>query len=102
MRRCISVLFPVLLTLCSHAQKTPFDLKQLKLPAGFHVAVFAQVDGPRMLTFTPGGVLLVSETGEGKVETRKQLPALLWWSLMINSSATWSVSKRENTAGSKS
>jgi len=68
MRRCISVLFPVLLTLCSHAQKTPFDLKQLKLPAGFHVAVFAQVDGPRMLTFTPGGVLLVSETGEGKVE----------------------------------
>jgi len=49
------------------AEKTPFDLKQLKAPDGFHIAVYAEVDGPRMLTFSPGGVLLVSESGEGKV-----------------------------------
>ncbi len=52
----------------SPAEKTAFDLKQLKLPDGFHAAVFADnVDSARMLTFTPGGVLLVSESGEGKV-----------------------------------
>lgn len=51
----------------AHAEKTRFDLSQLKAPAGFHISVFAQVDGPRMLVFTPGGVLLVSESGEGKV-----------------------------------
>ena len=67
MKRHISALLTLLLTLLSHAEKTPFDLKQLKLPEGFHVAVFAQVNGPRMLTFTPGGALLVSESSEGKV-----------------------------------
>ena len=67
MKRYISALLTLLLTLLSHAEKTPFDLKQLKLPEGFHVAVFAQVNGPRMLTFTPGGALLVSESSEGKV-----------------------------------
>ena len=52
----------------AHAEKTPFDLNKLKLPEGFHIAVFASdIDGARMLTFTPGGVLLVSESGEGKV-----------------------------------
>jgi glucose/arabinose dehydrogenase len=68
--------FPTLLAalllsaLCSlsFAEKTPFDLKQLKLPEGFRIDVFAgDLEGPRMLTFTPGGVLLVSESGEGKV-----------------------------------
>ena len=50
------------------AEKTPFNLKQLKLPDGFYAAVFADnIDSARMLTFTPGGVLLVSESGEGKV-----------------------------------
>lgn len=49
------------------AEKTPLDLQQLKLPAGFHIAVFASVPGPRMLAFTPGGVLLASESGEGKI-----------------------------------
>jgi glucose/arabinose dehydrogenase len=60
------VLLPLLGSL-THAEKALFDLKQLKVPEGFHIAVFANVDGPRMLTFTPGGVLLVSESGEGKV-----------------------------------
>ena len=50
------------------AEKTPFDLKQLKAPPGFHISVFAEnIDGARMLVFSPGGVLLVSESGEGKV-----------------------------------
>ena len=52
----------------AHAEKTPFDLSQLKAPDGFHISVFADdIDGARMLIFSPGGVLLVSESGEGKV-----------------------------------
>ena len=71
-RSLLSTSLASLLLACSavfaHAEKTPFDLKQLKLPDGFHIAVFADnIDGARMLTFTPGGVLLVSESGEGKV-----------------------------------
>jgi glucose/arabinose dehydrogenase len=66
--------FPFLLFLASllHsipgcAAQTPFNLSQLKAPDGFRISVFAEVDGPRMLTFSPGGVLVVSESGEGKV-----------------------------------
>ena len=52
----------------AHAEKTRFDLAQLKAPPGFHISVFAEnVDSARMMVFTPGGVLLVSESGEGKV-----------------------------------
>jgi len=52
----------------ARAEKTPFDLAQLKAPAGFHISVFADnIDSARMMIFTPGGVLLVSESGEGKV-----------------------------------
>ncbi len=50
------------------AEKTRFDLQQLKAPPGFHISVFAEnIDGARMMVFSPGGVLLVSESGEGKV-----------------------------------
>ncbi len=50
------------------AANTKFDLSQLKAPSGFHIDVFAKdVDGPRMMIFSPGGVLLVSESGEGRV-----------------------------------
>lgn len=50
------------------AEKTRFDLARLKAPPGFRISVFAEdVDGARMMTLTPGGVLLVSESGEGKV-----------------------------------
>ena len=64
----LGILLTVFLVLVAHAEKAPFDLKQLKLPDGFHIAIFADnIDGARMLTFTPGGVLLVSESGEGKV-----------------------------------
>ena len=69
MRRVLFLL-PLLLWLAcaACAEKTAFDLNKLKLPDGFHISVFASdVDSARMLTFTPGGVLLVSESGEGKV-----------------------------------
>jgi glucose/arabinose dehydrogenase len=52
----------------AHAEQTPFNLAQLKAPPGFHISVFARdVDSARMMIFSPGGVLLVSEAGEGKV-----------------------------------
>ena len=52
----------------ARAEQTPFDLSKLRLPDGFHISVFADnIDSARMLTFSPGGVLLVSESGEGKV-----------------------------------
>jgi glucose/arabinose dehydrogenase len=50
------------------AEKTRFDLQQLKAPPGFRISVFTEnIDGARMIVFSPGGVLLVSESGEGKV-----------------------------------
>jgi glucose/arabinose dehydrogenase len=66
------LLFPFLLAFLgyapfAHSEKTRFDLGQLKAPPGFHISVFAETDGPRMMTFSPGGVLLVSESGEDKV-----------------------------------
>ena len=52
----------------ARAEKTGFDLARLKAPPGFHISIFAEeVDGARMMAFSPGGVLLVSESGEGKV-----------------------------------
>jgi glucose/arabinose dehydrogenase len=49
-------------------QRVKFNLAQLKAPDGFHISVFAnEIDSARMLVFSPGGVLLVSESGEGKV-----------------------------------
>lgn len=43
------------------------DLSRLKLPEGFRISVFAEAPSARMLAWTPGGVLLVSETDEGSV-----------------------------------
>jgi glucose/arabinose dehydrogenase len=52
----------------ARAEQTPFDLSKLRLPDDFHISVFADnIDSARMLTYSPGGVLLVSESGEGKV-----------------------------------
>jgi glucose/arabinose dehydrogenase len=56
------------LCLAAHAEQTHFDLAQLKAPPGFNISVFARdVVGARMMIFSPGGVLLVSESGEGNV-----------------------------------
>src|SRR5436305_8271700 len=43
------------------------DLSRLKLPQGFKVSIFATAKEPRMMTWTPGGVLLVSDMGAGQV-----------------------------------
>ena len=51
----------------AYAEKTRFDLAQLKAPPGFHISIFAEVAGPRMMAFSPGGVLLASTSGEGEV-----------------------------------
>ena len=46
------------------AQKIKFNLAQLKTPEGFHISVFAnEIDSARILVFSPGGVLIVSESG---------------------------------------
>src|ERR1700674_4645591 len=73
MRRPSFALLPLLLAFLAQAdialaEKTPFSLTRLKAPPGFHISVFAEeVDGARMMVFSPGGVLVVSEAGEGKV-----------------------------------
>ncbi len=44
------------------------DLSKLHLPPGFHINIFADTEqSPRMMTFSPGGVLVVTATSEGTV-----------------------------------
>ena len=43
------------------------DLNRLTLPPGFHISIFAHVPKARFMVFSPGGVLLVTSTSEGKV-----------------------------------
>ena len=44
------------------------DTRQLHLPPGFHISIFADTEqSPRMLTFSPGGVLMATATSEGTV-----------------------------------
>ena len=50
---------------CSHADK--LDLTRLKLPPGFHIAVFATAANARQMAFSPGGVLLVTDMNDGTV-----------------------------------
>jgi glucose/arabinose dehydrogenase len=50
---------------CSHAQR--LDLGRLKLPPGFHIAVFAEAPNAREMAFSPGGVLLVTDMSDGTV-----------------------------------
>lgn len=65
MRRWTSLLFPLLLLSCTHAEK--LDLGRLKLPPGFHIAIFAEAPHARMMVFSPSGVLLATETSDGHV-----------------------------------
>ena len=67
MNRCVRFFLIFLLTIGTQAQQASFDSGRLKLPQGFHIAVFAQADSARMMVFSPGGVLLVSEPEEGTV-----------------------------------
>jgi glucose/arabinose dehydrogenase len=64
-RACICALVLVLFVSCGHTEE--LDLSRLKLPEGFHIAVFATAPNARMLVFSPGGVLLVTDMSDGKV-----------------------------------
>ena len=61
------LLFTLLLSACTQAQKSESNLSRLTIPDGFHLSVFAHTDSPRMMVFSPGGVLLVSEPDEGRI-----------------------------------
>jgi len=50
---------------CGHTEQ--LDLSRLKVPEGFHIAVFGTAPRARMLAFSPGGVLLVTDMSDGKV-----------------------------------
>jgi glucose/arabinose dehydrogenase len=65
MRAWISALFLVPLLSCNHAER--LDLNRLKLPPGFQITVFANVPNAREMAFSPGGVLLVTDTSDGTV-----------------------------------
>jgi glucose/arabinose dehydrogenase len=67
MRRFTPVLLPLVLAACTQAQKADSNVSRLTLPDGFHINVFAEADSARMMVFSPGGVLLVSEPEEDKV-----------------------------------
>jgi glucose/arabinose dehydrogenase len=68
LRRFLPFFLSVLLTACTQAEKSR-DLSNLKLPDGFHIAIFAQADSARMMAFSPGGVLLLTELDEGRIVT---------------------------------
>jgi glucose/arabinose dehydrogenase len=65
MQKLNLLLLALLLIGCSHAD--PLDVGRLKLSEGFHISIFSQAPGARFMTFTPGGVLLVSDTNDGMV-----------------------------------
>ena len=65
MRVWLSALLPLLLLSCTRAEK--LDLSRLKVPPGFHVAVFADAPHARQMAFSPGGVLLVTDMSDGTV-----------------------------------
>jgi len=60
----VSVLLTSLIG-CTRAEK--LELGQLKLQPGFHISVFAHSSEPRMLTFSPGGVLLASDVTDDRI-----------------------------------
>jgi glucose/arabinose dehydrogenase len=65
MRAWFSVVLPLFLFSCTRAQEP--DIARLKVPPGFHVAVFAHAPHARMMAFSPGGVLLATGMSDGSV-----------------------------------
>jgi glucose/arabinose dehydrogenase len=65
LQACVCVV--TLLLFVSRGHTEQLDLSRLKLPEGFHIAVFATAPHVRMLAFSPGGVLLVTDMSDGKV-----------------------------------
>ena len=51
----------------TQAESDSSELSRLKLPDGFHITIFGEADAARMMAFSPGGVLLVTEPDNGKV-----------------------------------
>ena len=66
MRRIAIVLVLLGLVSCTRAAED-LDLARLKLPPDFHIGIFAQAPHARFMTFTPAGVLLVTDTTDGTV-----------------------------------
>lgn len=46
---------------------TPLDLKSLQVPPGFAIALFVRTESPRMMAFSPDGVLLATSESAGTV-----------------------------------
>ena len=65
LRPFCTLLLLLLTSSCTRAQE--LQLRQLQLPEGFHISVFAHSSEPRMLTFSPGGVLLASDVTDDKI-----------------------------------
>src|SRR6476620_6421469 len=65
MRRGLVALLPLLFLGCKHTQ--PLDQSRLRVPDGFSISVFAKAPYARMMAFSPGGVLLVTSSNDGKV-----------------------------------
>jgi glucose/arabinose dehydrogenase len=64
--KCLLPLALLLLIGC--ARTSAVDAAQLTVPAGFRIANFADTKAsPRVMAFTPGGVLLVTSTSDGSV-----------------------------------
>ncbi len=58
----------ITLAMAACAPASPADLAQLKTPPGFRIELFAETGStPRLMAFSPGGVLLVTATSDGKV-----------------------------------
>jgi len=58
----------LLLLLLPALATAQMDTSKLHLPPGFHISIFADTEqSPRMLTFSPGGVLMATATSEGTV-----------------------------------
>ena len=64
MRKAVLLIF-IVLSIRASAQ---MDVSKLRLPSGFQISIFADTkQSPRMLTFSPGGVLMTTATSEGTV-----------------------------------
>lgn len=90
----VLLLILTLVAFCTAQQKTTVDvavtghvyepakipatderINSLKLPSGFHVQKFAEIENPRMLTVGPDGTVYVSQREPGTVSMLKDLDA---------------------------
>lgn len=53
---------------CSHGfQKKFIDLKDIRLPKGFNISIYAYVPNARSMTLSPSGVVFVGTRNEGRI-----------------------------------